>query len=464
MNDRSRERFVVAAGVAYLVGLSWSMANVSYDIWGAIVVTPILLIVGAWLLRSMFTGSQADLYRVMVVGMLLKVAGGLARYWVSFDAYGGGTDAQRYHTFAADKASAVWSGEASLVSVFPSGTGTQFMEGFAGLVYTLTGTSRLGAFMVFAWISFWGIALFVKAAVIAVPDLARHQYAVIMVLAPSVVFWPSSIGKEAYMYLTLGIATFGIARLLSRPGVVASSAIAALGLGAASFVRTHLVVIWMAGLFPALLVMLARGRAGRQWVDRRRTSGRFAAALLVVMCGGGLYVLAHTTVEQLAPGVEEVTTGNITDILGETTRLTSKTGSTFVPPSVESPSDWPFTTVRTLFRPLLSEANGAGQLLAAAELTALLGLFLVRWRRLINVPRLLVTNPYVAFSVTSLLLTALAYSSFANLGVLTRQKSLLFPFLLLIACLPERGRATRAAKPVDDLWYPSAADRSVAAP
>jgi len=45
-------------------------------------------------------------------------------------------------------------------------------------------------------------------------------------------------------------------------------------------------------------------------------------------------------------------------------------------------------------------------------------------------------NPYVLFAVITLFLLGLAFSSFANLAVLTRQKSIAFPFLLLLVCLP----------------------------
>lgn len=55
---------------------------------------------------------------------------------------------------------------------------------------------------------------------------------------------------------------------------------------------------------------------------------------------------------------------------------------------------------------------------------------------------MIVTSPYVAFAVTALFLGGLAYSSFANLGVLTRQKSLLIPFMLLLPCLPVFSRST----------------------
>jgi hypothetical protein len=71
-------------------------------------------------------------------------------------------------------------------------------------------------------------------------------------------------------------------------------------------------------------------------------------------------------------------------------------------------------------------------------MTALLGIYVLSRKRLANLPRLIASNPYVTFAVTALFLAGLAYTSLANLGVLTRQKSLVMPFLLLLPCLPER--------------------------
>lgn len=438
MNGRAAEQTVVALAVAYLVGLAWAMANLSYDMWGAFVVVPVLLIIGVPLLRRMFRGSQAQLFSVMVVGLVAKLAGGAARYWVSFEAYGGQTDAQRYHKYAAKAASDVWAGRASWTSVVPYGTGTAFLERFTGLVYTVSGSSLLGGFFVFAWIAYWGVALFVKAAVVAIPGLARRRYALIVVLAPSVLFWPSSIGKEAYLFLTLGFGTFGIARLLSRRGFVVSAAITVAGLGGAAFVRPHIAGLWIAGMMPALVVALLRGRGRSTRRSGSRAGDIFVVGLLIAVALAGLSVMAKTTVDYLNPSTDEVSATSIGDILAETTRRTSKgSGSTFVPPAVASPTDWPYASLRTLTRPLIIEAQGFSQLLVAAEIMALLGLCAVSWRRVVNLPRLMMTNPFVAFAMTTLFLAGLAYSSFANLGVLTRQKSLIFPFMLLITCLPE---------------------------
>lgn len=47
------------------------------------------------------------------------------------------------------------------------------------------------------------------------------------------------------------------------------------------------------------------------------------------------------------------------------------------------------------------------------------------------------SQPFVIFAVTAIMLSGLAFASHANLGVLTRQKVPIFPFLLL-PCLPTR--------------------------
>jgi hypothetical protein len=138
---------------------------------------------------------------------------------------------------------------------------------------------------------------------------------------------------------------------------------------------------------------------------------------------------------------------SVTSILEETTRRTVQAGSSFTPPSIASPFQWPFAVVRTLLRPLPHEAVGLAQLLSAAEIAAFVLLLIVSYKRLLNLPRLLLTNSYVAFAMSTLFIAGLAYSSFGNLGVLTRQKSLVFPLMLLIACLPTRSeeRAATAA-------------------
>ncbi len=222
---RPFEAAVVAAGVVYLAVLGWAMQSLSYDIWGALVVVPVLSLISAPLIMRAFTGDLAVLRPWAWAGMFVKFAGGLVGYSVRFDAYQGSADAGRYHAVGKELAGAVRDGSASLLDVLPSSTGTRSIEEFTGLVYTIFGSSRLGGFMVFTWLSFWGLVFFVKAAHHAVPGLATRRYLLWVMLFPSLVYWGSSIGKEAVVGFFLGITAYGAALVLARRGKVGFGAI-----------------------------------------------------------------------------------------------------------------------------------------------------------------------------------------------------------------------------------------------
>src|SRR5205085_1758787 len=92
----------------------------------------------------------------------------------------------------------------------------QTIEVVTGLIYAVIGPTQLGGFLVYAWLGFLGLVLFYRAFRIAFPEGDHRRYARFLFLLPSLLFWPSSIGKDAWMVLMLGIAAYGAARVLSR--------------------------------------------------------------------------------------------------------------------------------------------------------------------------------------------------------------------------------------------------------
>ena len=246
------------------------------------------------------------------------------------------------------------------------------------------------------------------------------------------------------MMLCLGLASYGMALLMTRRGLLRPTVYTILGIGGAALVRPHIGGLWLVGLLPALLVALLRGHGPRQ-VRGAGFADRMVIFLLAGVAIVAIAAVGSATVRYLQPGSDEnITSSSVTSILTETTRRTSEAGSNFQPPVITGPLDSPYASVRTLVRPLLIEVGGVAQLVSALELTLIAGLVLANLGRLLTLPRLIITNPYVAFAATVLFFGCLAYSSFANLGVLARQKSLLFPMLLLAPCVPELvGRSSR---------------------
>ena len=105
------------------------------------------------------------------------------------------------------------------------------------MTYSVTGASVYVGYAVFAWLSFWGLYFLYRAFQTAIPDGDHRRYALLVFFLPSLVFWPSSIGKEAWMLLGIGLTAFGAAKLLvgSWGWVLPLAA----GLGGTALVRPH---------------------------------------------------------------------------------------------------------------------------------------------------------------------------------------------------------------------------------
>jgi apolipoprotein N-acyltransferase len=66
----------------------------------------------------------------------------------------------------------------------------------------------------------------------------------------------------------------------------------------------------------------------------------------------------------------------------------------------------------------------------------LLVLLVASWRRLRNIPKLVRTNPYVAFALFYVLGFVWAFSAIGNFGILARQRVLMLPAFLVLLALP----------------------------
>lgn len=446
--SRRGERLLIAAASLYVVGVGWAMASLSYDIWGAFVVAPVVVLVTVPLLRRVFRGEHADLVPIAVAGLVAKLGATAFRYWVAFDAYGGQADAAAYHRAGATIAEQLRGGDLAAVTGLTSETGAAFLERFTGIVYAGVGSSRLAGFVVFSWLAYLGLVLFVRAAAIAVPGILIRRYAVLTFFAPTLLYWTSSIGKEAVVLSFLGLASYGGARVLvgrwrgiSLPAVVA-------GLAGVAFVRPHVAAMWAGALAVALLVGVLTGSI------RRGVLGRLGTFALAVVALAGLTLVAAATLQYLDPTDDATTTDaplveRVSDIFDETERRTSQGGSSFEVITISGPQDYPFAIVRTLTRPVLVEVDQFVELLPALETTALLVLAIASWRRIANVPAMMRRSSYLVMAVTVLVMFGVAFTNIGNLGVLARQRSIVMPMLLLPFCLP-RWASRRSSTSSDD--------------
>ena len=303
------------------------------------------------------------------------------------------------------------------------GTGT--VRYFTGLVHLVTNSSYVATFLVFSFLAFVGVLFFIRAFAIGIPGGNRKRYAILLFFWPSLLFWPSSIGKESMMMFGLGLASLGAARILARMprGLV----LLLLGLGATGLVRPHVSLI----VVTAMLVGL---------VFRAPVGNSFSASLAKLVCIATLLVVGGVVAGATARFLElEDLSGTeaVNQALNQTEEQTAQGGGQFTPARVNTPVDYPWAFVTVLFRPLVIEVGGALGALSAVEgmvLAALGVASLIRFLRHVGKIR---QSAYLAYALTFVLTFCYLFSAIANFGILTRQRSQVLPFVMVCLALPQ---------------------------
>ena len=413
----------IGLGVVVALGVVWTMLEGNYNQFAAVLVALFLLVVTLPLARhAARIESWPGLSSLLMAGLLLRLGGSIARYLVAYGLYGGVADASTYTTVAQNNYHAFrhlhvfWPNTSVYHNVVPWA---------ATVIYAIAGPTQLGSFFVFAWFNFLGCYLFYRAFRIAFPEGDGRRYAFLVILLPSLLYWPSSLGKEGWMILALGLASYGLARVLDHRFGGYTALL--LGLGAMLLVRPHLALIFLPATVFALI--LRRAPPGR-----RRPLARVVGIMVMVVAS--LVVVGKV---QSYFGIKNLDVQSVTQELNTTRTSTAEGNSAFNPPNAQSPLGYPEAAVTVLFRPFPFEAKSATVLVASGEGLLLLGLAVASWRRLRRLPHFLVRNPYVMFCFVYCALFILAFANFANFGILARERTQMLPMVLVLLALPLAG-------------------------
>lgn len=362
---------------------------------------------------------QADQFmaRVILLGFVAKLAGSVARFTVMADLYGGRGDFNRYFDTGRLIAGQIRSGS---LPEQARETGTPFMDFIAGIVYAFLPNQLWIGFLVFAILSFVGAYLFLRAFQLALPDGNHRLYAVLVFFTPTMVFWPSSIGKEAWLVFALGVAAYGAARVLRRARF--GYLMATIGGAAVFLVRPHMGALF-ALAFAGAFTLRFRDPSVRQ------TAAAWLLGLLVIGIGAGYVAVNFGEELPRIDGAEEATFNAVTE---ETIRRTSTGGSEFDSRPVRNPVDFLHAAVTVPFRPFPTEGHNRQAQLAGLEGALLFGLILLALPRLTALPRAVLRQPYVAMATAYTIGFIIAFSNVGNFGILTRQRAQLLPFLFVL--------------------------------
>jgi hypothetical protein len=401
----------------------------TYDTLGALIVAPVLIAISVPILaRQARRENDRALLSLLILALVLKLGGAVVRHFVGFDIYGGG-DASAYDQWGELLSDRFRDGD--FHTGLDSLTATNFIRFLTGLVYTVTGPSRMGGFLIFSWLGFWGLFLFYRAFRLAVPEGRGRSYAYLVFFLPSLLYWPSSIGKEAWMMFGLGISAFGAARILSGKAL-RGLLITGVGLWLTAIVRPH--VAGMVGL--ALLAAAVIRRPS----ENLRLLAPLAKMVTVAVLAVAAIVLVSKTDEFLKKKGYEPVRG-VNSVLGDVSEQTGQGGSAFAPSIFESPVRAPVAVGTVLFRPLLFEAHNDQALAAAIEATFLFLLSLARLPWIFAAIRSIRRQPYVALCGAFTVIFIIGFSAVANFGLLARERVQLLPFYLVLLAIPPRDRS-----------------------
>jgi hypothetical protein len=421
-------------GVAYVGAGAYALTKSDSTILGGLIVVVPLALIASLVAKLLAEHDKDPAIAQLVMGaFVVHMIGTGARYWMAFSLYNGEADAKQYD-LAGRKIGQAWR---SFSPTFKTGSpgrlaGTNWMKVWTGIVYSFTPMSRLSGFFVYGFIAFIGCIFYWRAFKVAFPGGEVHRYALLVLLFPSIVFWPSAIGKDGWMALALGVAAYGAARLSA--GFTVSGLVGVLlGLGGVILSRPHLGICVFAGLTFMMVLILTRLRK-----QRRPVLPVLACLVLAIM---GNLVMSQT---KSFLGTPSLTQEDLTTTLNSTQAHSAEGGSQFTAVRVNSPVKFPFGFATVFYRPFPFETHNTQELVAGME-GFLLIILTWKWRRnLYATFSGMRASPYIGYCVAYIIVFVIAFSSFSNFGLLARERTQVTPLYLALLAIPTRAQLKKA--------------------
>jgi len=292
--------------------------------------------------------------------------------------------------------------------------GTPFVEKVSCVALLLVGPSLRAEFVVFSCFATVGLVLITVAALRAFDNVNRPRLAVLILFWPSLVFWPSSVGKEALILLAVGLVVYGWCGTGTRSRVrwlpLGS------GLALAMLIRPHI----------ALMIGVALGVADWLAPLQRITTTRIVRGIGLALVAA---VVAASAIQQLGVEAEQEA---LSEFIRDRSARTVQGGSRMEVSS--GPAVVPMAFVNVLARPFLWEAHNPLAVLSAIEV---LFFWWLIWRRRTDVWVMLQRwrhNRFLLFIVPLTAVLIFFYGAFvSNMGILARQRVIVLPFMFIIA-------------------------------
>ncbi len=420
------------AGYAVLVGSA--MVTFSPNLLLPAVQLPLLFWLTSAIARRIAarTGDQTH-FALLIGAFQAKMIGTLLRTAINDLFYNGLTDALDYSRWGAQLAPSY-----RVLDFSPSVgkiQGTGFMRLVTGVAYSFWGDSVLGASLLFSWLAFIGLVLFWLAFRRGIPQGMDRRYALLIFFVPSMLYWPSALGKDAFAVFLIGAISYGLARLMT--GRLLSGLLVALVCSyGVMLLRPHVALTVASGALVALAFGRSKGSAARGNLLR-----------IVGFCLLALVSMVLVSRAQSFFGVKSLDGDSISQTLDSTSERTSgEAGSVFTPIRMDNPVTALPAIITVIFRPFPLEARNLVGMIASLEGVFLMFLTFKSRRGLARLLGAMRESPYVGYSLGMSLAFVFAFSSFSNFGILARQRVQMWPLLFVLLCVGQ-GRGSAVTEP-----------------
>jgi hypothetical protein len=356
---------------------------------------------------------------LFVLALVVKLLFSVVRFWTVVDVYGGAADAPAYHAEGILLAPYFRDFDWSILEWYRfRGEGSTRMAILTGVLYSVMPASMAGSFIFFAVLAFTGSVLFYRAVRMASSSASMSAYTIFVFFLPSVLFWPSSLGKDAWVFFCSGLVAWGWAGFVRRNHlwglVVVGAALLLINL-----VRPHIAAFMVASLVAAYLL----------YATRAVRSGVVLTVGAALLFGLGIY-LVQSGAEFLK--LEELTLEAVEDFYTEQQERTAIGGSSYATVSVFTPTGAVVGFVTALARPFPWETHNLQSLMISLETVAWLGFCWIQRRVFLSKVRSLRSDPFAAFAIFYSVVTLLALTSIGNFGIIARQRVMVLPFLWML--------------------------------
>jgi hypothetical protein len=291
-----------------------------------------------------------------------------------------------------------------------------------GYLYSFTVTSQWIGFLVFSWISAVGTILIWYGASRTWTWENRKKLGLALMFLPSLMYWTSTISKEAIVILGMGFFICGIGLVFEGRKSFSGVLLMVFGSAITGVVRPNITLLLLVSAVAALLLPWSRT------VIRRTNPTVRLAAVIVLLLVLIPVVAATRQLLHLAPDQGFIQGGlNVAQSessIGGNSSFAVATPTSFI--------GVPYAIISVLFRPFPWEVRTPLMLLSSLESLGLIvwsARVILRWHRRLIRPRL---DGLMLMSIMYLLVFCFLFSSLGNFGLLVRERVQVLPFLLII--------------------------------